>query len=193
MWQLKIISYFNIYKHIVHYLLKFNTNTTQIKNFSDCLFFSHLIKNTQIFVGPASVRSYEIGVVGNNWLVGWLVGNAVFSETVLRIFLIICMKLGDYKGRKVPEPDFWKKFLIWRYSRKGLQIRPKSDTSIFFSKTALIFVLVFGLKLVLNITFNLNETYFSEKLAISRLQFWPQNCKKITQIEVFAVFSTLHH
>ena len=108
MWQLKIISYFNIYKHIVHYLLKFNTNTTQIKNFSDCLFFSHLIKNTQIFVGPASVRSYEIGVVGNNWLVGWLVGNAVFSETVLRIFLIICMKLGDYKGRKVPEPDFWK-------------------------------------------------------------------------------------
>ena len=29
-------------------------------------------------VGPASARSYIIGVVGNNWLVGWLVGNAVF-------------------------------------------------------------------------------------------------------------------
>ena len=39
-------------------------------------------------IGPASVKSYKIGVVGNNWLVGWLVGNAVFSETALRIFLI---------------------------------------------------------------------------------------------------------
>ena len=32
---------------------------------------------TTIF-GPASARSYKIGVVGNN---NWLVGNAVFSET----------------------------------------------------------------------------------------------------------------
>ena len=55
---------------------------------------------------PTSTRSYKIGVVGNNWLVGWLVGNAVFLETALRIFLIFCMKLGDYKGRKVTEPDF---------------------------------------------------------------------------------------
>ena len=60
-----------------------------------------------------------------------------FSETARQIFLIFCMKLGDYKGRKVTEPDFWKKFVIWRYSRKGLQISPKSDTLIFFSKTAL--------------------------------------------------------
>ena len=57
------------------------------------------------------------------WLVGWLVGNVVFSETVLNIFLIFCMKSGDYKGRKVRETDFWKNFLIWTYTRKGLQIR----------------------------------------------------------------------
>ena len=101
-------------------------------------------------------------------IIGWLVGNAVFSETALRIFLIFCMKLVDYKGRKVIKPDFFQKFLIWRYSRKGLQISPKSDTLIFFSKTALTIFLVFGLKLVLNMTFNLNETYFSEKFAISR-------------------------
>ena len=55
--------------------------------------------------GPASARSYKIGVVGNNWLVD----NAVFSETALRIFLIFCMKLGYYKGRKVTGPDVWKK------------------------------------------------------------------------------------
>ena len=54
------------------------------------------------FIGPASTRSYKIGVVGNNWLVG----NEFFSETALRIFLIFCIKLGDYKGRKVTEPDF---------------------------------------------------------------------------------------
>ena len=47
--------------------------------------------------GPVSARSYKIGVVGNNWLVG----NAVFSETALRILLIFCVKLGDYKVRKV--------------------------------------------------------------------------------------------
>ena len=90
------------------------------------------------------------------WLVSWLVGNAVFSETAERIFLIYCKKLGDYKGRKVTEPDFWKKFLIWRYSRKGLQFSPRSDTLIFFSKTALKIVLVFGLNSVLNMTSNLN-------------------------------------
>ena len=101
-------------------------------------------------------------------MVGWLVGNTVFSETTIMIFLIFCMKLGDYKGRKVTEPDFWKKIMIWRYLRKGLQISPKSDTLTFFSKTVLTTFLVFGLKLVLSITFNLNETYFSEKLAIWR-------------------------
>ena len=46
-----------------------------------------------------------IGVVGN-WLVGWLVDNAVFSETSLRIFFTFCMRLGDYKGRKDTELDF---------------------------------------------------------------------------------------
>ena len=49
------------------------------------------------FFGPASARSYKISVVGNNWLVG----NAVFSETALRIFLIFDMKLKDCKGREV--------------------------------------------------------------------------------------------
>ena len=63
------------------------------------------------------------------WLIGWLVTQ--FSQKRLWIFLIFCMKLGNYKGRKVTEPDFWKNVLIWRYSRKGLQISPKSDTDIF--------------------------------------------------------------
>ena len=65
------------------------------------------------------------------------------------------------------QPDFWKKFWIWRYLRKRLQISPKSDTSIFFSNTALTIFWVFGQKLVLNKTY-LNETYFSEKFAIWR-------------------------
>ena len=64
------------------------------------------------------------------------------------------------------EPILWKKFLIWRYSRKRLQIGPKSVILIFFSKTALTIFLVFGLKLVLNMNFNLNDTCFSEKFAI---------------------------
>ena len=70
-------------------------------------------------------------------------------------------EVRDYKGRKATEPDL-------ENSWKGLQISPKSDTLIFFSKTALTMFLVIGLKLVLNMTFNLNETYFSEKIAIWR-------------------------
>ena len=52
--------------------------------------------------GP--IRSVLLVIIG--WLVGWLAGNAVFLEKSLRIFLIFCMKLGDYKGIKVTEPDF---------------------------------------------------------------------------------------
>ena len=106
-----------------------------------------------------------------------MVGTAVFSETPLRIFLIFCTKLGDYKCRKVTELDFWKKTpLNWRYSGKGIQISPKSENLIFFSKTAWTIFLVFGLKLELNMTFNLNETYFSVIF------------QKIAQIEVFGHF-----
>ena len=74
-------------------------------------------------------------------------------------------QFSHYKSRKVTGSDFWKQFLIWRYSQKSLEISPKSDTLIFFLNTIF---LVFGLKLVLNRTLNLNETCFSEKLAVSR-------------------------
>ena len=128
------------------------------------------------------------------WLVGWLVGNAVFSETAPRIFLIFCMKLGDYKGRKVTELDFRKKFLIWRYSRKCLQISPKSDTIFskiryFPQKRLKRFFLVFGLRLVLNMTFNLNETYFSERIAIWR--YLTSNLSKNCPNWGFSPFSRL--
>ena len=49
---------------------------------------------------PGPIKSMLLVIIGS------LVGNAIFSETALRIFLIFCMKLGDYKGRKVTEPDF---------------------------------------------------------------------------------------
>ena len=90
-------------------------------------------------------------------IIGLLVGNAVFSETALRVFLIFCLKLGEYKGGKVTEPDFLKEFS-----------KLAQNQTLFFSKTALTIFLVFGLKLVLNMTFNLNETYFSEKFALWR-------------------------
>ena len=101
-------------------------------------------------------------------------------------------KLGDYKCRKVTEPDFWKKFLIWRYLLKSLKISPKSDTLIFFSKMALTTFLVFGLKLVLYMTFNLNETYFSEKFAILRY-LASKSSKKMPKSRFLAIFSTLHN
>ena len=50
------------------------------------------------------IRSVLLVIIGR--LVGRLLGNAVFSEMAVRTFLIFCMKLRDYKGRKVREPDF---------------------------------------------------------------------------------------
>ena len=133
-------------------------------------------------IGPASARSY-IGVVGNNWLVGWLV-NSVFSKTALRIFLIFCMKLGDYKSRKVTEPDFWKKFLIWRYSRKRLHISPKSDSLIFFSKTAQTIFFGFWPEISTKYDFNLNETWFSENFLFGDI--WPRNRQNFVVFFQFA-------
>ena len=72
-----------------------------------------------LFVRPASARSYKIGVVSN-----WLVGNAFFSETALRILLIFCMKLVDYKGRKVTA-GFLKKNLDLEIFVKRSPNQPK--------------------------------------------------------------------
>ena len=57
------------------------------------------------FFGRTSVRSCKIGVVRNNWFVG----NAVFSKRALGMFLIFCIKLGDYKGRKEQSRIFEKR------------------------------------------------------------------------------------
>ena len=77
------------------------------------------------------------------------------------------MKLGDYKGRKVTEPDFWKKIFIWRYLQKSLQITPKPDTDIFLKNGSND---VFGFWLEVSTKYDLQFEWkcFSEKFAISR-------------------------
>ena len=80
---------------------------------------------------------------------------------------------------------FEKKLLIWRYPQKRLQISIKSGTLTFFSKPTLTSFLFFGLKLVLNMTFNLNETlFFLEKFAILRYL--------TTKSSKFGCFLTIH-
>ena len=79
------------------------------------------------------------------------------------------MKLKDYKGRKVPAGFLKKKSWFGKIREKASILAQRSDTVIFFSKRALTIFLVFGLKLVLNMTFNLSETYFpGKKIAIWR-------------------------
>ena len=160
------------------------------ENISICWYLSE--KLVQSFFGPASEGSYNIGVVGNNWLVGWLVGNAFFSETAPRIFLIFCMKLGDYEGKKVIEPHFWKKFLIWRYSRKRRQISAKSDILIFFSKTAVKNFFSFWPDVSTKYEFQFEWNLFSRKnynLEIFVLEI----VKKLPKLRFLAIFATSHH
>ena len=139
--------------------------------------------------GP--IKSLLLVIIG--WLVGWLVDNAVFSETALSIFLIFCMKLGDYKCRKVTEPDFWKKFLIWRNSRKGLQISPKSDTDIFLKNGSNDF---FGFwsevstTYVLHIQTKIEWNLFFKKICNLEI-FDLEIVKKLPKLRFLAIFSTL--
>ena len=123
----------------------------------------NILFNNQCVFGPASARPYKIGVVGNNWMVG----NAVFSETAESIFSDFLNEVRGLIKVEKWQPDFEKNCWFGDIRRKVSKLT-QNQTLIFFSKTALTIFLVFGLKLVLNITFNLNETYFSEKIAIWR-------------------------
>ena len=97
------------------------------------------------------------------------------------------MKLGDYIGRKVTEPDFRKKFLIWRYSQRGLQISPKSDTNIFLKNS---FNDVFGFWPEVSAKFNLQFEWnqFFRKIFSLEGHIWPRKSQKVAQIEVFGYF-----
>ena len=64
------------------------------------------------------------GPIRSVLLIGWLVGNVVFSETTGRIFLIFCKKLGDYKRRIVTEPDFEKNCSLEIFAKRSA-IQPK--------------------------------------------------------------------
>ena len=81
---------------IIFFFLIINLNTSSL--FSGLFFLDRR--------QPSPIKSVLLIIIG--WLVCWLVGNADFLEMALRVFVIFCMKLGDYKGRKVIEPDFWK-------------------------------------------------------------------------------------
>ena len=152
-----------------------------------------LMKKNRISVFWTGVSEVlNIGVVGNVWLVGWLVSNAVFSETALRTFLIFCMKLGDYKDRKVTESDFWEKFFTWRYSRKGFQISPKSDTFMFFSKTARTTFFCFwpevSTKYYLQFEWNI---FFTEIYNLKLFDL--KIVKKLSKLRFLVIFWALHH
>ena len=119
-------------------------------------------------------------VIGNNWLVS----NAVFSGTALRIFLVFCMKLGDYKGRKVTQLGFWKKSSIWRYSRKRhFDIFLKNDSSDFFGFSPEVST-KYGLQFF--------WTCFSEKFIIWRY-LTSKSSKNCPNLGFCPFFSTLHN
>ena len=83
-----------------------------------------------------------------------------------------------------------KKILDLEMFAKRSPSQPKNQTLIFFSKTALKIFLVFGLKLELNMTFNLNETYFFGKICNLEI-FDLEITKKLAKLRFLAIFSTL--
>ena len=115
-----------------------------------------------------------------------MVGNAVFSETAESIFSDFLNEVRGLIKVEKWQPDFWKKLLIWRYSLKGLQISPKSDTDIFLkngSNDFFDFWPEVSTKYDLQFEWNL---FFRKKLQFGDI--WPWNRQKIAQIEIFRHF-----
>ena len=100
-------------------------------------------------------------------IIGWLVGNAVFSETAPRISLIFCMKLGDYKGRKATEPDFWKNSWFENIPEKVSKLA-ESQTLWYFSQNGSNDFFAFWPEVSTKYGLQFEWNHFSEKLAILR-------------------------
>ena len=79
MWQLKIVSYFNIYQNSVSYLFRFLTTPYQFQNFSHRLFLLHLLFYTQILVWTKFIMLNNLNCVKSVqiWIFFW----SVFSRT----------------------------------------------------------------------------------------------------------------
>ena len=137
------------------------------------------------FVGSASARSHKIRVVGNNWFVGWLV-----TETTQIIFLIFCIRLGDYKGRAT-EPDFWKQFLIWRYLQKSLKLA-QNQTHWYFSKKGSNDFLGFWPEVNTKCDLQCEWNLYFRKICNFEI-FGLEIIKKLPKLRFLAIFSTLHH
>ena len=74
---------------------------------------------------------------------------------------------------------------------KSSLIQPKSDILIFFSKTALTIFQVFGLNLVLNMTFNLKKPIAQKKICNLEI-FELETIKKLPKLRFLAIFWALH-
>ena len=96
------------------------------------------------------------------------------------------MKLGDYKGKKVTEPDFSKKILDLEIP-KSLQISPKSDTLIFFLKNGSNDIFGFRLEVSTKDDRQFEWNLFFRKICNFEI-FDLEIVKKIAQSKVFGHF-----
>ena len=134
---------------------------------------------------PDPIKSVLLVMFG--WLVGLLVGNAFFSETAGRTFLIFFLKLRDYKGRKVTGSDFLKKILDLEIFAKRSPNYPKIRHFDIFLKNGsndfFYFLPDVSTKSDLQFEWNL---IFRKKLKIGDI--WLRSRQKIAQIEIFGHF-----
>ena len=100
--------------------------------------------------------------------------------------LFFAWSYGTIKVEKWQSRIFEKKSLICRYSRKDLQISPKSDFAIFLKNG---FNDYFGFWPEVSTKYDLRfewNLFFRRKLQFGDI--WPRNRQNIAQIEVFGHF-----
>ena len=109
-------------------------------------------------------------------IIGWLVGNAVFSETAWQIFLIFYMKLGDYKDRKILDLEIFAKRSPNEPKIRHFDIFLKNGSNDFFG-----FWPKVSTKYDLQSKWNL---FFRKNCNLEMFR----NRQKIAQIEIFGHF-----
>ena len=101
------------------------------------------------------------------------------------------MNLGDYKDRKVTEPDFWKK-IRFRDIRENVSKIAQNQTLWYFLKNGSTDFFGFWPEVSTKYDLQLEWNLFSRKtcnLEISDLEI----VKKLPKWRFLAIFSTLHH
>ena len=124
-------------------------------------------------------------------MVGWFVGNLVFSEKAVTIFLIFCVKLPDYKGKKSQSRIFEKNYWFGDIRKKISKLTQNKTLDVFLRNGSND---VFGFWPEVSTKYDLQFEWNLFFRKICNLEIYDlEIVKKLSKLRFLAILSTLHH